>query len=76
MIALSKFQRLLNNGRWFQLATLVIELYSDCTVASELRRRRELILRKIQRFARKNKKLEELYEHLHTLEYSIYDKRG
>ncbi|VDK77399.1 unnamed protein product [Litomosoides sigmodontis] len=69
LLAVEILEIILSFGDVGALATLVIELYSDCTAVSELRGRRELILTKIQRFAKKNKKLEGLYEHLHTLEY-------
>ncbi|VDM07640.1 unnamed protein product [Wuchereria bancrofti] len=68
LLAIEILEVILSLGDVEALATLVIELYGDCTAISELRKRRELILRKIQQFASKNTELERLYEQLYTLE--------
>ncbi|CAG9532804.1 unnamed protein product [Cercopithifilaria johnstoni] len=75
LLAIEILEAILSLGDVEALATLVIELYGDSTATSELRRRRELILRKIQQFAKKNKELEKLYEQLYILEYSAHDKK-
>ncbi|KAL3997677.1 hypothetical protein ACH3XW_11890 [Acanthocheilonema viteae] len=75
LLAIEILEVILSLGDVEALATLIIELYGDSTAASELWKRRELILRKIQHCARKNKELERLYEQLYTLEYSAYNKK-
>ncbi|VDN41702.1 unnamed protein product [Gongylonema pulchrum] len=50
------------------LATLVLELYGDCVVKSELRNNRLVILKKIQRLAEKNANLKALFKRLYNLE--------
>uniref|UniRef100_A0A0R3S1X5 Uncharacterized protein n=1 Tax=Elaeophora elaphi TaxID=1147741 RepID=A0A0R3S1X5_9BILA len=75
LLAIEILEVILSLGDVEALATLVIELYGDSTAASELRRRRELILQKIQQFAKKNTELERLYKQLYSLEYSAYDKK-
>ncbi|VDO53975.1 unnamed protein product [Onchocerca flexuosa] len=74
LLAIEILEIILSLGDIGALATLIIELYGDCTATSELRKRRKLILRKIQKFARKNAELERLYEQLHTMEKSVSKK--
>ncbi|EFO22951.1 hypothetical protein LOAG_05534 [Loa loa] len=75
LLAVEILEIILSLGDVEALATLVIELYGDCVAISKLRERRELILRKIQQFARKNAELERVYEQLYNLEYSVYNKK-